>query len=575
MSEFKKNLFNLWKYLKQQKKHIILSVICDIFRIFLSVVVPILSARVIVYLTNNEFEQLIMISIVILILELLRNIQSYLIRYNYQIIYRETLTSIQRDLARTILKIENQCIDKTSSGLFIQRLTEDTSSISDIFTVISRNLSTIIADIGIFLAIFLINKIVFLYLVIMIIVYYIIERKRINVKNENDKVIRKHKEITSGFIGELVRGVRDLKMLNAEKSFMKELDSEVVLLNDSKYKLGTDDRNYCLVRDFTLDFFDTGIIFLLVYLFMNNKMEVASALVIYNYMRGITSIVGAFSNLYEKVKEFNLSSSRVFSIMDDSEFKKEKFGSQKIEKVNGDFEFKDVSFSYDEDKKVLDNLSFKIDCNTTTSFVGKSGAGKTTIFSLLCKMYDDYTGLITIDGVDIKKLDKDSIRGNITIISQNPYIFNMSIRRNLSLVKEDMTDEEMREACRMACLDDFIDKLPDSYDTVVGEGGISLSGGQRQRLALARAFLQKTEIILFDEATSALDNETQKHIQMAISNMKREYTILIIAHRLSTIVDSDKIFFLNEGKIEDVGTHKELLKKNKNYKKLYEAEVID
>lgn len=575
MSELKKNIFNLWKYLKPQKKQIILSVICDIFRIFVSVVIPILSARVIIYLTDNKLHQLIMISIVILILELLRNIQAYLVRYCHQIIYRETLTRIQNDLARTILKVENKCIDKTSSGLFIQRLTEDTSSISDIFTIINRNLSTIIADIGIFFAIFIINKVAFIYLVIMVVVYYLIERKRVSVKNENDKVFRTHKEVVSGFIGELVRGVRDLKMLNAEDSFMKELENEVIELNKTRYKTGAQDRNYSLVRDFIYDFFDTGFIFLLVYLIINNTLAVASALVIHNYMRGITSIVSAFSNMYEKLKEFNLSASRIFGIMDDEEFKKEKFGNQIIEKVEGDFEFKDVSFSYEENKKVLNHLSFKVNSNTTVAFVGKSGAGKTTIFSLLCKMYDDYTGLITIDGVDIKKLDKNTIRGNITIISQNPYIFNMSIRRNLSLVKSDMTDEEMKEACHMACLDEFIDKLPNSYDTVVGEGGISLSGGQRQRLALARAFLQKTEIILFDEATSALDNETQKHIQMAISNMKKEYTILIIAHRLSTIVDSDKIFFLNEGKIEDVGTHKELLKRNKNYKRLYEAEVID
>ena len=164
---------------------------------------------------------------------------------------------------------------------------------------------------------------------------------------------------------------------------------------------------------------------------------------------------------------------------------------------------------------------------------------------------------------------------NITIISQNPYIFHLSIRDNLRLVKEDLTEEEMREACHIACLDELIDSLPNGYDTLVGEGGITLSGGQRQRLAIARALIQKTKIILFDEATSSLDNETQNSIQEAINHLKKDYTILIIAHRLSTIVNCDRILFMDHGHIEAEGTHKELLKKSSEYKKLYEAEMRD
>ena len=249
-------------------------------------------------------------------------------------------------------------------------------------------------------------------------------------------------------------------------------------------------------------------------------------------------------------------------------------GTKHLEKIHGDFEFKDVTFGY-KDKRILNKLNFKIDANSTIAFVGKSGSGKTTIFNLLCKMYDIESGTITIDGIDIKELDKDSIRGNITVISQNPYIFNMSIRDNLKLVKRDLTENEMKKACKMACLDDFIKELPDGYDTIIGEGGVNLSGGQKQRLAIARALVQKTEIILFDEATSALDNETQDKIQNAIENMKNEYTILIIAHRLSTIINSDKIMLLDKGKIECTGTHRQLLETSEKYRKLYETELLD
>ena len=200
--------------------------------------------------------------------------------------------------------------------------------------------------------------------------------------------------------------------------------------------------------------------------------------------------------------------------------------------------------------------------------------GKTTIFNLLCKLYDIKSGEILIENENINDLDKDSIRGNITIISQEPYIFNLSIRDNLKLVKEDLTEDEMIEACKIACLDEFIETLPNKYDTVLGENGVVLSGGQKQRLAIARAFVQKTKIILFDEATSALDNETQAEIQQAISNLKEEYTILIIAHRLSTIVNCDKIMILENGKINASGTHNELLKENSIYQTLYQTEIL-
>lgn len=233
--------------------------------------------------------------------------------------------------------------------------------------------------------------------------------------------------------------------------------------------------------------------------------------------------------------------------------------------------FKNVSFSYDENI-VLKDINFKVNAKEDIAIVGKSGAGKTTIFNLINKMYEVNKGKILIDNKDINALDKDSIRSNITIINQSPYIFNLSIKDNLKLIKEDLTEEEMINACKLACLDNFINSLPQKYDTIIGEGGINLSGGQKQRLAIARAFIQNSEIILFDEATSALDNETQNQIVNAINNMKNKFTTIIIAHRLSTIINCKKIMVLNNGIIEDIGTHEYLIKNNKTYQNLYKTE---
>lgn len=573
MKEFFSNLKKAWVYGKGQKKFIIGYIVFNIIFIFINLFVPILSAKAIVELTNNKLNQVVFIGFVILVVELLRNFANYITGYFRQQIYRETYSKIETTLGAEILKIENQSLDEKGSGLFIQRLTNDASKIADIFVVLNIYLTNILTDIGIFLAVFIINKVVFFYLLLTICTIFVVEKKRTNVVNAQDKIYRKKNERVSGFIGELVRGAHDIKMLNAENSFIKELDSKIIDLNNEKYKMDEKNRNYILLSGTLSDIFSTGNIILSVFLITQNLLSIPNALVINNYLGRLTSIIYFVSQFLEKVKDFNLSSERVFAIMDSKEFGKEKFGKKHIDKVNGDFEFKNVTFTYANGHKVIDNMNFKIKANSTVAFVGKSGSGKTTVFNLLCKMYNIDSGKITIDGIDIRELDKDSIRGNITIISQNPYIFNLSIRDNLRLVKENITDEEKIEACRTACLEDFIKSLPDGYDTVIGEGGINLSGGERQRLAIARALVQKTEIILFDEATSALDNETQANIKKAIDNMKNEYTILIIAHRLSTVIDCDRILFLDEGKIKAEGTHKELLRTCKNYRSLYEAEL--
>lgn len=574
MKEFFSNLKFVWQYAKDQKAKLIKYILCNFVVVIISVVVPIISANIIIYLTDSMFYQLLMMASVLCLLELLRNMLNYFSRYYSMIIFRESFIKIQTALGKNILRLENKIIDSNSSGVFIQRLTSDTSRLADIFNVLNLYLSRILINLGIFIAVFIISFRAFIYLIVMVIVLYLIERRRVRIYNSKDKEFRKQNEKVTGFVSEIVRGLRDIKMLHSEDSFSSELHSQVEELNQSRYLMMRVNNRYNCLRFCLQDIFHLGLIFLLVYLIMTGNLAVANGLVIHNYQGRVTSIIDILGILLQSIKDFNLSCSRVFAIMYSDQFSKEKFGSRHLDKVNGDFCFSHVNFHYDcNDKKVLNDLSFEVHANETVAFVGKSGAGKSTIFNLLCKMYDVDSGSITIDGVDISLLDRESIRGNITIISQSPYIFHLSIRDNLRLVQPDMTEDEMIDACKLACIHDFIMSLPDGYDTVVGEGGVNLSGGQRQRLAIARAFLQKTEIILFDEATSALDNETQREIQKAISNLKKDYTILIIAHRLSTIINSDRILFIEDGKIVGEGGHKELLKKCPSYRELYEAEL--
>ncbi len=574
MKETLHNLKEVYKYGRKYKKNLIIFTIMSISFIILNIISPIIAAKQLVYLTDSLYQELLLASLFILGINFIAAINRWILRRNTQVFFRGTTKNIQLDAAKEILKIEIRDIDKSTSGTFIQRIGNDTDEMSKIFTRGMGYLTNILTDVGIFVAIFVINKIVFIYYFLGSLLLTLIHLCKVRKVNEEDKKYRTRREKTSGLLGELVRGIRDIKMLHAKDSFIEEVENNIDALTQSQFAMRNKEMDYDTFASFCSGFIRFGLVILLIVLLSNDSITIATAIILYNYRtRVLNNLIEHTGNLMTEVKGFNLSCNRVFALLGEEEFHKETFGKKHIDKMKGDFEFKDVYFSYEENQ-VLKGLSFKIKTNETVAFVGKNGVGKTTIFSLLCKLYSVDQGDILLDGISIKDLDEYSIRNNITIISQNPYIFNMSIKDNLRLVKEELTEKEMLEACKMACLHDFIESLPEKYDTIVGEGGVTLSGGQRQRLAIARAFVQKTKIILFDEATSALDNDTQHSIQQAINNMKDNYTILIIAHRLSTIVNADKIMLVEDGQITATGTHKTLLSKNKAYKKLYENELL-
>lgn len=574
MKEIIKNIKKVYEYGKEYKKNLIEMIIAVISSTIIGIVVPLLTAKQIIYFTSNLWEQLIIISLVIFGVQVYISFAAmFFTRRNSHYFQRGTMKNLQMKLGKEILKISQNDLESNSSGMFIQRIVNDTEKMSNFIGWGGRH---ILANVGALFATLIINREVFLYYLVASIILTILYDQKTKQKGKKDKQFRNQTEKVSSLVGELVRGVRDIKMLNAKDSFMEKLDENITEQNQKRFEMAKVNMIYTYIIDTLKCVFELGLVILLIYLVKNNTITIAIAIALFNYKSGIMKLVMEhISGFLDLAKDFNISCDRVFSIIDNENFSKEKFGDNHLDKVFGNLKFKNVKFGYNKDKLILDNINFKIDAGKMIGIVGKSGAGKTTIFNLLCKMYSAKNGEILIENENIENLDEQSIRGNITIISQNPYIFNLSIRDNLKLVKENLTEDEMIEACKIACLDDFIETLPNKYDTVLGEGGIILSGGQKQRLAIARAFVQKTKIILFDEATSSLDNETQAEIQKAISNLKDNYTILIIAHRLSTIVNCDKIMLLDGGKIVDEGNHKELLSRNIIYQTLYKKEIVE
>ncbi|MBU3826402.1 MAG: ATP-binding cassette domain-containing protein [Candidatus Anaerobiospirillum merdipullorum] len=275
-------------------------------------------------------------------------------------------------------------------------------------------------------------------------------------------------------------------------------------------------------------------------------------------------------NNFISVQQALLALDRIYQLLNYHSFEEESAeGKQTLESIKQGIEFKDVHFSYRADREILKGVSFKVPVGRKLALVGNSGGGKTTVCSLIPRLYDIDAGSITIDGVDIRDFTLESLRSQIAVVFQDSFLFQGTIRDNITCAKPDATDEEIAQALERAYLTDFVASLKDGINTQIGERGISLSGGQKQRISIARALIRNAPIVILDEATSALDNKSEKVVQQALDELMRGRTTIVIAHRLSTIRDADEILVVNDGLIVEQGTHEELLRKGGAYAALY------
>ena len=296
-----------------------------------------------------------------------------------------------------------------------------------------------------------------------------------------------------------------------------------------------------------------------------SAMDIETAMMIITYMTNIVDDV--FHRIIEHdfgISEFTANMRRVKSLLEDEELEKEKFGTKEYNNIKGNIELKNVTFAYSNDK-ILNDISFEIKAKKKNALVGLSGSGKSTIFKLLLKQYDNYDGQILIDGYDIRDFSEKSLRNAISVVNQEPMLFNMSIKENLLMVKLDATDEQIKQACKLASIHDFIETLPHKYDEILLENNNNISVGQKQRIAIARSILKDTPIILFDEVTSALDKESKKNIEETINKIAKVKTVVVIAHTLDSIDNFDNIICLRDGVIVEEGSHNDLINEKGMY----------
>ena len=463
-----------------------------------------------------------------------------------------------------------RAFEEKSSGEFINRITSDSSTIADSFRQILRITISLLTCAIVFVYICFNSWIVALEVIIYLVLFYIISHKYLPSIKEKQKEINKEKDRAVAEVSESVRGIREIRALGIRKSMNDNFKNIVRNIYFKINKQMITERNYnawIYILNCTLEFiiFTTCIL-----LIINGNGSFAFFMAMTYYVYRFMNTIELMMNLSTSVQKMKVSVERLSEILDNKLYNDEKFGIVSKTDILGDVEFKNITFKYpNEEKEIFKEFNLTIPTGKKVAIVGKSGQGKTTIFNLLLRYFDPDAGVILVDDIPIEDFTEDSLRENIAIIRQEPFIFNKTILENLKIIDPYMSLKKIRNACKLAEIDEYIMSLPNKYDTMIGEGGINLSGGQKQRLAIARALLKNSKIILFDEATSALDNENQSKIKQAIDNLVKDHTIIIVAHRLSTIIDADVIYLIDGGKVVASGTHKQLLKKSPIYKNLY------
>ena len=527
------------------------------------------------YMEQESDIALMFVISMIISLFFLKNIFNYLAMFFITFLRNGVLLDLRNELYKKTTTLPLFFLSEKKKGDLMARISSDVlelqHSFLSILELIIRDPLTIIFSLFVMFS-FSIQLTLFV-LIFIPISGGIISQIGKSLKRKSDRVLKEQGEFLS-LLEETLGGIKIIRAFNAQNTFVNNFRNSTLRFFNFSNKLLNRQNLASPLSEFL------GIVVISALLWYGGKMvlidETLSGAVFLSYLGlayNILTPAKGISKAYYSVRKGDAAAMRVLEILEAKDDMEDDPNSVDIKNLEKKIRFNNVSFSYDQ-SKVLDNFSLEIKKGKTVALVGPSGSGKTTVANLLNRFYDIDKGNLTLDGIPINLVKKKSLYGLTGVVTQDSILFNDSVRNNIALGNPEASLEEIKHAAKVANANEFIEKLTQGYDSIIGEGGNKLSGGQKQRLSIARAILKDPDILILDEATSALDTGSEKLVQEALENLMKNRTSLVIAHRLSTIQKADLIVFLQQGKIIEIGTHKELIAQKSAYRKLVELQSL-
>ena len=504
-----------------------------------------------------------------------KGISLYIAKSLMIIVAEEIKKKLQFDMIKSLINADTQSIDKKHSGKFISNLTYDVQHITNLLSNAILNLfKDSLTLIGLLIVMFVQNWKLALVSLVMIPIASIASR---TLGKRMGKVATEAQE-KSGFLTsylvELFKNHKITKIFQKENFETRRADGHLDQLMQKNKKIST-----VLIRMSPIMEILTGIM-IAILIYYSGKLIIKNEIEVNNFFSFLAAMMLAYqpvrslSTLNIVINQGFSAASRILPIVDTENTIQDKSTSIPMNISNGTIEFKNIFFKYNSNEQdILKGINLVFEGRKMTALVGHSGSGKSTILNLIPRFYQSYMGDITIDKTSIYEATISSLRKSISLVSQETTLFDDTIKNNIKYANENATDSEVYEVAKLSNSHDFIEKLPNKYETLIGENGVRLSGGEKQRLSIARAMIKKSNIILLDEATSSLDSETEKKIQEALKILTTNKTTIVIAHRLSTILNSNNIYLINSGQVVESGKHSELLMKSDLYKNFYEKQI--
>lgn len=483
-------------------------------------------------------------------------------------------TDLKLALYKKLLVSESAFFDMNTSGIVLLRFCNDAdSATTGLITNVKLFLSKFWSSLGL-LAVLLWNSWQLSFIALGVLILLVIPMKiaRKKVMKIMSKNVEAQTKINTTYV-ETYSGIKIIKSFNLIKTMYEKFHREVEDIFKFSMKMTRDTNWLSPAMHLVTACGVAGVLYYGMYLITTGVITSGTFVAFLAALIMLYTPIKSIGNNYVGLQTALLALERIYVILDAPSFEaNDGEGKKELKAISKEIKFNHVNFSYDGQRMILKDVNLSVPVGKKVALVGNSGGGKSTVCSLIPRLYELDSGSITVDGTDITEFTLSSLRDKISMVFQDNFLFDGTVRQNLMYGKADATDEEINRAIKSAYLDEFVQKLPKGIDTLIGERGLLLSGGQKQRLAIARAILKNAPIVILDEATSALDNKSEKVVQRALDKLMEGRTTIVIAHRLSTVMDADKILVINDGHVVEEGTHNDLLEKNGSYAVLYRSQ---